>query len=697
MKRIAFGICAMLLAATTAFAQPGKTIVSGLKNPESVATTFDGRVFVSVIGEFDKDGDGYIGLLKDGKVEVFAGGMDDPKGLVTFFQWLFVSDKNKIRRVDLKTGKSEIYVDTKEFPIAPVFLNDVAVDEAGNLYVSDSGDSKGKDGAIFRIASPFPKKTKTGFEKPTGPRVSVVADGKTNSFVKSPNGLLLDAQFHLLVVDFHSGELNRINLDSKKVEKVADGFKGGDGLCFDQNGRLYITSWSEGKVWSIPRPNEKPILIAEGMQSSADLCLSGPNDQQLLIPDMKAGTIVSMPAQPKGWEVDRSPLPIETEVAFGNMTWTGWDSGADSGKIVPFRPIVLTHAGDGSNRIFVATQQGVIHSFKDGDKETNLFLDIQKKVFYADNENEQGLLGLAFHPKYKTNGEVYVFYTVKEPKLTNIISKFKVSKDDPNKLDPASEEEIFRVNHKYWNHDGGTIAFGPDGYLYIVLGDGGDGGDPDDHSQRLDVLLGKILRIDVDHKADGKGYAIPKDNPFVNTKGACPEIYALGCRNPWRLAFDRKTGQGWFADVGQNLWEEINLLEKGGNYGWRRRESQHPYNIDGSGPKAEYIEPIWEYHHDSGKSITGGHVYRGKKFPELEGHYLYTDYIFGRMWALKYDESKKRVVANRTLTNKSASIMSYGEDESGEVYTLTFSPTGRGIHRFVKKTEVKKALSGTAD
>ena len=697
MKRLLCGFSALLLAATSALAAPGKTLVSGLKNPESIAVSSDGRVFVTLIGEFDKNGDGSVGLLKDGKVVSFAEGFDDPKGMVSFFQWLFVADKNKIRRIDLKSGKADVYVETKDFPIPPMFLNDLAVDEAGNLYVSDSGDLKGGGGAIFRVASPFPRKTKNGFEKQTGPRVSVVAEAKTAPFLKTPNGLLLDSQYHLLVVDFESGELNRINLTSHKVERVADGFPGGDGLCFDQNGRLYITSWKEGKVWSIPRPGAKPILIAEGMESAADLCLSGPNDQELLIPDMKAGTIISLPAQPKGWEVDRSPLPIETKLAFGDMTWTGWESGADSGKVVPLRPIVLTHAGDGSNRIFVATQQGVVHSFKDGDKETKVVLDIQDRVYYFDKENEQGLLGMAFHPKFKDNGEVYVFYTVKEPKLTNVVSRFKVSKTDPTVLDKSSEQEIFRVSHKYWNHDGGTICFGPDGYLYIVLGDGGDGGDPDDHGQKLDVQLGKILRIDVDHKPDGKGYAIPKDNPFVTTKGAAPEIFALGVRNPWRMSFDRKTGQGWFADVGQNLWEEINLLEKGANYGWRRRESQHPYNTDGTGPTPAFTEPIWEYHHDSGKSVTGGHVYRGKQLPELDGHYLYTDYITGRMWALKYDEAKKRVVANRTLTNKSASIMSYGEDESGEVYTLTFSPTGKGIHKFVKKAETKKTNSTVAD
>lgn len=685
MQRMLFGIVIALIAGV-AQAAPGKTLVTGLKNPESMAVSSDGRTFVSIIGEFDRDGDGSIGLLKGDKVVPFTEGLNDPKGLVAFQQWLFVTDKTVVRRIDLKTGKAEVYAAAEDFPIKPIFLNDLAVDEVGNLYVSDSGDAK-VGGAIFRIAGNYPKKGKEKPGEKTGKTaVTVVGDNKA-AFVKSPNGLLLDSQYHLLVLDFASGELNRIALADGKVEKVADGFLGGDGLCFDQNGRLYITSWKQGKVWAIPQAGVKPILVAEGFKSAADLCLNNPVDQELLIPDMLAGTIQALPAQPPGWEVDRSPLAIETAVAFEGMTWTGWDSGADSGKVIPFRPIVLTHAGDGSGRIFVCAQQGVIHSFKDGDKATNIFLDIQAKVFYDDKENEQGLLGLAFHPKFKENGEIFVFYTLKQSKLTNVVSRFRVNKNDPTKIDPASEEEIMRINRKNWFHDGGTICFGPDGFLYVLVGDSGD---PEGPSQKLNTIFGKILRIDIDHHDAGKKYAIPKDNPFVTVKEAAPEVYALGIRNPWRMAFDKKTGHAWFADVGQNIWEEINLLEKGGNYGWKKRESAHPYDKDGVSANKAMIDPVWEYHHDSGKSITGGHVYRGKNLPELDGHYLYTDYISGRMWAMKYDETKKRVVANRIITNKSASIMSFGEDEAGEAYTLTFSATGKGIHRIVRTNPSSK-------
>jgi glucose/arabinose dehydrogenase len=276
-----------------------------------------------------------------------------------------------------------------------------------------------------------------------------------------------------------------------------------------------------------------------------------------------------------------------------------------------------------------------------------------------------------------------------------VISRFKVSKDDPNKADPASEEELLRVEHPYWNHKGGTICFGPDGYLYITLGDGGAGNDPHNNGQNLQTLLGKVLRIDVDKKDGGLKYGIPKDNPFIgklanNKPIALPEIYCYGLRNVWRMSFDRQTGQFWIADVGQNLWEEINLGVKGGNYGWNLREAKHEFAPNSlSGPSAALIEPIWEYHHDIGKSITGGNVYRGKKHPELVGHYLYADYVSGKIWALKYDEAKKAVVANRSIpyAGPNLPIISFGEDEAGEVYFTIVSPTGKGVYTFQNKAK----------
>jgi glucose/arabinose dehydrogenase len=388
-------------------------------------------------------------------------------------------------------------------------------------------------------------------------------------------------------------------------------------------------------------------------------------------------------------QIDESPLKIEPVVTFADLKWTGWHAESEDGKPSPLRPILLTNAGDGSNRIFVPQQQGIIHVFKPDSKETGVFLDMSKKVVYIDKENEEGFLGMAFHPKYKTNGEFFVFYTTKKTPHTTVISRFKTSKTNPDKADPDSEEELLSVTHPYWNHKGGTICFGPDGFLYITIGDGGAGNDPHSNGQNLQTLLGKILRIDVDQKSPGLKYGIPKDNPLVgrfanNQLIARPEIYAYGIRNIWRMSFDRATGQLWAADVGQNLWEEINLITKGGNYGWNLREAKHEFAPSSTSSGPGLIDPIFEYHHDIGKSITGGHVYRGKKFPALVGHYLYADYVSGRIWALKYDDAKKAVVANHPIPYQGAAlpVISFGEDEAGESYFTIVSPTGRGIYTF---------------
>lgn len=395
-----------------------------------------------------------------------------------------------------------------------------------------------------------------------------------------------------------------------------------------------------------------------------------------------------------GWsfaQVDESPLKLEPVVVFENLTWKGWNPEGENGKPSPLRPILLTHANDGSGRIFVPQQQGIVHVFKPDSKETSIFLDHSKKVVYIDKENEEGFLGMAFHPKYKTNGEFFVFYTTTETPHTTVVSRFKVSKSDPNKADPNSEEVLLSVTHPYWNHKGGTICFGNDGYLYIAIGDGGAGNDPHSNGQNLQTLLGKILRIDVDNKEGKLKYGIPKDNPLIgkmskNQPIARPEIYAYGLRNVWRMAVDRQSGTLWAADVGQNLWEEIDIIVKGGNYGWNLREAKHEFAPSSLSNAPGMIEPIWEYDHETGKSITGGTVYRGKKFPELTGHYIYADYVSGKIWALKYDESKKAVVANRSIpyTGANLPIMSFGEDEDGEIYFTILAPDGKGIYTFAR-------------
>ncbi|MDA1164012.1 MAG: PQQ-dependent sugar dehydrogenase [Planctomycetota bacterium] len=346
------------------------------------------------------------------------------------------------------------------------------------------------------------------------------------------------------------------------------------------------------------------------------------------------------------------------------------------------RPIVVTHANDGSDRIFIASQLGVVHIVANDEEaeESIRFLDIEDQVVYNDKQNEEGLLGMAFHPEYRKNGQFFVYYTTKSAPRVSVISRFTVSKDDPNKAEPKSEQEILRIPQPYWNHNGGTIVFGPDGMLYIALGDGGNGGDPHLNGQNLKTWLGSVLRIDVDHQDDGKGYAVPKDNPFVSKADARGEIFAYGIRNIWRMSFDRKTGQLWAGDVGQKLWEEIDIIVKGGNYGWNNREGLHSYEGGGQA-SSQTIDPIWQYPHEPdkqptiggqhGKSITGGHVYRGKAIPGLDGYYVYADYVTGVVYALKYDWSTKKTTENRTIPSTKLPVMSFGEDQNGEVYYTT--------------------------
>lgn len=668
MTRLAC-LFALLLPAALLAAEPKPEVLANLdKNPVAVCTTTDGRTFVAT-------GAGEEGAVFEVKGEKATKLLDlpTPTSMVTFQRWLFVSAADSVHRIDLVTGKSEVWAGPKDFPTKPELLAGITTDEFGSVYVAEA-NKKGAN-ALYRIGMKFGRPG-----TPPAKETKKVADLPASGGIPSAYTLETDGLNHVMVLE-NKGEFLRVNVADGKV--TSEGvFKSGMDLCTDTNGRVFVLT--TGELYGIPRPGEKPVkIMGELGGGAAEAIAFDEKNRRLLIAGKKQ--LRAIPAQIPGWEVDETPLSVETELAFADVKWTGWDDGSSTGKTNPLRPLVLTHAGDGSGRTFMATQHGVIHVIEKGAKESKVFLDIQSKVLYKDNENEQGLLGLAFHPDYKKNGEFFVFYTDKNKKLENVVSRFRVNKDDPNKATAISEEELLRVNHKYWNHDGGTVCLGPDGFLYVVLGDGGSANDPDDHGQKTDVLLGKILRIDINGKGENTAYAIPKDNPFVGKKNYRPEIYALGVRNPWRLSFDRKTGQGWFGEVGQNLWEEINLLEKGANYGWRRRESLHPFGTDGVGPKKELTDPIWEYHHDVGKSITGGHVYRGKELPALDGYYLYADYVSGKVWGLKYDDKAKRVIANRPIASKNLPIMSFGEDEAGEAYMMTYSATGKGIYKFKAK------------
>ena len=344
-------------------------------------------------------------------------------------------------------------------------------------------------------------------------------------------------------------------------------------------------------------------------------------------------------------------------------------------------PVDIQSPKDGTNRIFVLSQPGVIYVFDNNSntKEKKTFLDIREKVLYG---GEMGLLGLAFHPNYKENGFFYLDYTTRDPMRT-IISRFQVSSEDPSVAEPSSEEILLEVEQPYENHNGGQISFGPDGYLYISLGDGGSGGDPLNAGQDLQNLLGKLLRIDVESNEDGKNYLIPEDNPFKgNTSGFKEEIYAYGLRNVWRFSFD-KQNRLWAADVGQNKWEEINLIEKGKNYGWRIMEGNHCYNPETDCDTSGLVLPIWEYGHDDmgGFSITGGFVYEGNSAPVLKGKYIYADYVSGRIWQLEFVNN---LISNNLLVDTDFAIATFGVDDNSELYFSDYKDKGK-LYKFVVK------------
>lgn len=342
------------------------------------------------------------------------------------------------------------------------------------------------------------------------------------------------------------------------------------------------------------------------------------------------------------------------------------------------QPLYVTHAGDGSSRLFVVEQAGQIWIiFPDGSTSTEPFLDIGFLITddtFRGGYTERGLLGLAFHPNYAVNGQFYVYYFDRD--MHTVLARLRVSADDPNRADLQSVEVLLRVKQPYTDHNGGMILFGPDGYLYLGIGDGGGTqGDPERNGQSLQTYLGKILRLDVNRTQSDKPYAIPADNPFVNHPDALPEIWAYGLRNPWRFSFDRETGDLFIGDVGWATAEEINYVpagtESGLNFGWNIFEGTERTLVRKDDPApVPVMMPIATYDHTQGCSVTGGYVYRGFELQSLRGVYLYGDYCNGNLWLAQRTFDGRWEV--RLWKNTLRQIASFGEDERGEFYLVDY-------------------------
>ena len=355
------------------------------------------------------------------------------------------------------------------------------------------------------------------------------------------------------------------------------------------------------------------------------------------------------------------------------------------------RPVDLQCARDGSDVLYVVEQDGIIRAVhnRHGAASAAVFLDLRSRV--NRNGNEMGMLGLAFHPDFKSHPEFFVDYTASRgsQRITRV-ARFALGRAATSgavtAADPTSEQTVIEIDQPYANHNGGQVAFGPDGMLYIALGDGGSAGDPQGNAQNPRALLGKLLRLDVSKPP----YAIPPDNPFASDaeKGR-GEIFALGLRNPWRFSFDRVTGELWAGDVGQNTYEEVDRIEKGKNYGWDCREGMHPYQpeseqCDACKTARGLVDPVWEYGRSEGICVTGGYVYRGRALPELAGWYVYGDYGSGAVWALHVVNGKAE---NRLLVHTTLLISSFGVDADGEIYLCAHDPSDgpTKIYRLVAK------------
>ncbi len=334
-------------------------------------------------------------------------------------------------------------------------------------------------------------------------------------------------------------------------------------------------------------------------------------------------------------------------------------------------PVDLQPPNDGTNRLFVVEQAGTIRVIQGGALLPSFFLDIRSKVLFG---GEQGLLGLAFHPNYRQNRRFFLNYVRTSGGQTQtVIAEYLASSVDANQADPASERILLTVDQPFANHKGGQLTCGPDGFLYIGLGDGGSEGDPLSNGQNLQTLLGKMLRIDVDGTSPGKQYRIPPDNPFA-TGGGLPEIWAYGLRNPWRFSFDPgDTSRLFCGDVGQDKFEEIDLIQRGGNFGWNIMEGMHCFNPPSGCNMAGLVLPIAEYDHSEGIAVIGGYVYRGIAIPQLVGTYLFGDFGSGRIWGLQ--ETSPNTWTRALLLSTGLNISSFGQDQAGELYVVDYSGT----------------------
>ena len=343
------------------------------------------------------------------------------------------------------------------------------------------------------------------------------------------------------------------------------------------------------------------------------------------------------------------------------------------------RMVDLVFSDDDTARAFLVLQPGRIEVFDytaEGTRPQE-FLDIRSKV--SNRGNEEGLLGMALSPNFLSDGHFYLYYSAAGPRRS-VISRFSVRSDNLYIADPSSERVILEVTQPHSNHNGGQIRFGPEGFLYISLGDGGSGGDPEGNGQNLTTLLGSILRIDVGTLDSLGTYSVPSGNPFTNSSNSKSEIWAYGLRNPWRFSFDSATGDLWVGDVGQKGYEEINLVTRGSNYGWNVMEGFHCFtDSDGSCDQIGLVSPVTEYDRGGGCSVTGGYVYRGSRLPELSGAYVYGDYCTGKIWALRHDGAQ--ITEQVQIMDSSLTISSFAQSPSGEIFILSFDEK---IYRFIR-------------